>query len=81
LLTVTMNPERPATMEDVGSTPHLTLRYIPAPRRADPLQDLPPIKMIGGIYRTFDWTLPQGRVVHDYLAEAGIERSPAALSA
>ena len=29
LLTVTMTPERPATMEDVGATPHLTLRYIP----------------------------------------------------
>jgi hypothetical protein len=23
---------------------------------------------IGGIYGTFDWTLPQGKVVHDYLA-------------
>jgi hypothetical protein len=28
--------------------------------------------MIGGLYGTFDWTLPQGRVVHDYLAAAGI---------
>jgi acetoacetate decarboxylase len=112
LLTVTMTPERPATMEDVGATPHLTLRYIPgaeagsapsvcelirtepetAPRLAadgspeiwtgrcqvsvdspsasDPLQDLAPTAMLGGIYGVFDWTLPQGRVVKDYLAEA-----------
>ena len=27
--TVTFSPERPATMDDVGSTPHLTLRYMP----------------------------------------------------
>src|SRR5262249_29251275 len=119
LLTVTINPERPATMEDVGATPHLTLRYIPGPEAgsppsvcelirtepetvpclaadgspdiwsgrcqvsmdspsaADPLQDMAPTAMIGGLYGTFDWTLPQGRVVHDYLAESGIERSPA----
>jgi acetoacetate decarboxylase len=115
LLTVTMTPERPATMEDVGSTPHLTLRHIPGAEAgsppsvlelirtepetipclsadgspdiwtgrcevtmdsasaSDPLQDMAPTAMIGGIYGTFDWTLPQGRVVHDYLAAAGLK--------
>jgi hypothetical protein len=34
--------------------------------------------MIGGLYGTFDWTLPQGRVVHDYLAEAGLKAARAA---
>jgi acetoacetate decarboxylase len=109
-----MTPERPATMDDVGSTPHLTLRHIPGAEAgsppsvlelirtepdtvpclsadgspdiwsgrcevtmdsasaSDPLQDLAPTAMIGGLYGTFDWTLPQGRVVHDYLAAAGI---------
>lgn len=120
LLTVTMTPERPATMEDVGATPHLTLRYIPgagegdppsvcelvrtepetvpclsadgspdiwtgrcqvtmdSPSASDPIADLAPTEMIGGIYGTFDWTLPRGRVVHDYLAEAGLKESRAA---
>jgi acetoacetate decarboxylase len=123
LLTVTMSPERPATMEDVGSTPHLTLRHIPGAEAgsppsvlelirtdtattpcasadgspdiwsgrcevtmdsssaSDPLQDLAPTAMIGGLYGTFDWTLPQGRVVHDYLAAAGIGSERATVGA
>jgi acetoacetate decarboxylase len=50
---------------------------------SDPLQDLAPTAMIGGLYGTFDWTLPQGRVVHDYLAAAGIgaERTTAGAAA
>jgi acetoacetate decarboxylase len=123
LLTVTMNPERPAKMEDIGSTPHLTLRYIPgaeegsppsvcqlirtetstvpcpaadgtpdiwsgrcqvsmdSPSVTDPLQDLAPTEMIGGFYGTFDWTLPRGRVVKDYLADVAAEREVEALTA
>ena len=34
----------------------------------DPTDDFAPTKMLGGFYGTFDWTLPQGRVVKDYLA-------------
>lgn len=113
LLTVMMTPERPATMEDVGATPHLTLRHIPGAEEGappsvcelirtepetvpclsadgspdiwsgrcevtmdsrsatDPVADLAPTAMLGGIYGRFDWTLPRGRVVHDYLAAAG----------
>jgi len=33
--------------------------------------------MIGGFYGTFDWTLPQGRQVKDYVAEARKERTEA----
>ena len=36
LLSVTMTPERPATMDDVGSTPHLTLRHIPGAEAGSP---------------------------------------------
>jgi acetoacetate decarboxylase len=36
----------------------------------DPLQDFAPLRMLGGFYGTFDWTLPQGRQVKDYVAEA-----------
>jgi hypothetical protein len=36
----------------------------------DPLHDLAPTRMIAGFYGTFDWTLPQGRSVKDYVAEA-----------
>jgi acetoacetate decarboxylase len=35
----------------------------------DPTDDFAPTKMLGGFYGTFDWTLPQGRVVKDYLAD------------
>jgi acetoacetate decarboxylase len=110
LMTVTMSPERPATMEDIGATPHLTLRYIPGAEEgsppsvcelirtepatvphlsadgspeiwsgrcqvsmdsdsfSDPLQDMAPTEMIAGFYGVFDWTLPRGKVVKDYLA-------------
>ncbi len=37
----------------------------------DPVADLAPTAMLGGIYGSFDWTLPRGRVVHVH-AEAGI---------
>jgi acetoacetate decarboxylase len=112
ICTVTFNPERPATMEDVGNTPHLTLRYMPGPEAGakpsvcelirtepstvphitadgspmiwwgrctvtmdspsvvDPMSDFAPGKMLPSIYGVFDWTLPQGRVVHDFLSES-----------
>jgi len=41
-----------------------------SPSEMDPLYDLAPTRMIGGFYGTFDWTLPQGRVMRDYVAEA-----------
>ena len=52
-----------------------------SPSATDPLQDLAPTATIAGFYGSFDWTLPQGRVVKDYLAEAGLERSPEAVTA
>ena len=39
-----------------------------SPSEMDPLHDLTPTKMLGGFYGTFDWTLPHGRVVKNYLA-------------
>lgn len=123
LCTVTFSPERPATMEDVGSTPHLTLRYMPgaetgsmpsvcellctapttspqitadgspmiwsgrcsvtmdSPSVHDPLHDLRPGTMLPSLYGVFDWTLPQGTVVHDYLAEYRAAERPAAAEA
>jgi acetoacetate decarboxylase len=44
-----------------------------SPSEMDPLYDLAPTRMIGGFYGTFDWTLPQGRQVKDYVAEARTE--------
>src|ERR1051325_11030394 len=41
-----------------------------SPSEMDPLHDLAPTRMVGGFYGTFDWTLPQGRVMRDYVAEA-----------
>ena len=41
-----------------------------SPSEMDPLHDFAPTKMLGGFYGTFDWTLPQGRQVKDYVAEA-----------
>jgi acetoacetate decarboxylase len=41
-----------------------------SPSEMDPLHDFAPTRMIGGFYGTFDWTLPQGRQVKDYVAEA-----------
>jgi acetoacetate decarboxylase len=46
-----------------------------SPSEMDPLHDLAPTRMIGGFYGTFDWTLPQGRCVKDYVAEAEREGS------
>ena len=43
----------------------------------DPLIDFAPTRMIGGFYGTFDWTLPQGRQVKDYVAEARTEATTA----
>jgi acetoacetate decarboxylase len=103
-------------MEDVGATPHLTLRYLPgaeagsrpsvcelirtepatvphrtadgspmiwfgrcsvtmdSPSVNDPMQDFAPGTMLPSLYGVFDWTLPQGRIVHDYLTEGRVER-------
>jgi acetoacetate decarboxylase len=36
----------------------------------DPLHHFAPTKMLNGFYGTFDWTLPQGRVLKDYVADA-----------
>ena len=41
-----------------------------SPSETDPLHDFAPTRMTGGFYGTFDWTLPQGRCVKDYVAEA-----------
>jgi acetoacetate decarboxylase len=41
-----------------------------SPSEMDPLHDLAPTRMIGGFYGTFDWTLPLGKSVKDYLADA-----------
>jgi len=41
-----------------------------SPSQMDPLHDFAPTRMIGGFYGTFDWTLPLGRQVKDYVAEA-----------
>jgi acetoacetate decarboxylase len=113
LMTVTMSPERPARLEEIGGLPMLTMRHIPASEAGnppsvcelvatavsmtchtsadgsldlwagrasvtmdsrsemDPLDDFAPTRMLGGFYGTFDWTLPQGRVVKDYLAGVG----------
>ena len=110
--TVNMSPERPASPDELGGLPMLTLRKIPnseagkppsvcelvrtdvtmtvnraadgspdlwagrasvtmdSPSEMDPLYDFAPTRMIGGFYGTFDWTLPQGRQVKDYVAEA-----------
>jgi acetoacetate decarboxylase len=115
LCTVTFSPEKPATMDDVGATPHLTLRFIPGAEAGsrpsvcelvrtepatiahssadgspmiwfgrcsvtmdsasvtDPMQDFAPGRMLPSLYGIFDWTLPQGRVVHDYLAEGQVQ--------
>jgi acetoacetate decarboxylase len=104
-----MSPERPATLEEVGGLPMLTLRHIPSSEAGkppsvcelirtdvamtvhtcadgspdlwagratvtmdsrsemDPLQDFAPTAMLGGFYGVFDWTLPQGRVVEDFV--------------
>jgi acetoacetate decarboxylase len=43
----------------------------------DPLYDFAPTRMLAGFYGTFDWTLPQGRCVKDYVAEARGEAAPA----
>lgn len=47
-----------------------------SPSELDPLHDLAPVRMIGGFYGTFDWTLPLGRVVKDYVAEAKAGKTP-----
>ena len=118
ILTVNMSPERPATVEELGGLPMLTLRKIPnseagklpsvcelvrtdvkmavhraadgspdlwagrasvtmdSPSEMDPLHDFAPTRMIGGFYGTFDWTLPLGNVVKDYVAEATARVTP-----
>ncbi len=48
-----------------------------SPSALDPLHDLAPTRMLGGFYGTFDWTLPQGQVVKDYVAEAAGRDRPA----
>jgi len=48
-----------------------------SPSEIDPLHDLAPTRMLSGFYGTFDWTLPQGRQVKDYLAEARGQAEPA----
>ncbi len=48
-----------------------------SPSEMDPLYDFAPTRMLGGFYGTFDWTLPLGRVVKDYVAEARGEAEPA----
>jgi acetoacetate decarboxylase len=40
-----------------------------SPSAMDPLHDLAATAMLGGFYGTFDWTLPQGRVIKDYVAD------------
>jgi acetoacetate decarboxylase len=88
--TVNMSPERPASPEELGGLPMLTLPMtvnraadgtpdlwagrasvtMDSPSEMDPLYDFAPVRMIGGFYGTFDWTLPLGRRVKDYVAEA-----------
>ena len=46
-----------------------------SPSEMDPLHDLAPTRMLSGFYGTFDWTLPQGRQVKDYVAEALLEQA------
>jgi acetoacetate decarboxylase len=43
---------------------------VDSPSEMDPLHDFTPVRMLGGFYGTFDWTLPLGRRVKDYVAEA-----------
>ena len=40
-----------------------------SPSVQDPLHEFAPVTMLGGVYSVSDATLPQGRVVKDYLAE------------
>jgi hypothetical protein len=44
-----------------------------SPSEMDPLHDFAPTRMIGGFYGTFDWTLPLGRQVKNYLTDAETE--------
>lgn len=46
-----------------------------SPSEMDPLHDFAPTRMLGGFYGTFDWTLPLGRQVRNYLEDA--PRAPA----
>jgi acetoacetate decarboxylase len=41
-----------------------------SPSEMDPLHDFAPTRMLGGFYGTFDWTLPLGRQVRNYLEDA-----------
>ncbi len=41
----------------------------------DPLYKMAPKRMLGGFYGVYDWTLPQGRQVKNYLATADVEAS------
>jgi len=49
-----------------------------SPSTQDPLHELAPTRMLGGFYGTFDWTLPLGRVVKDYLADTATADVPLA---
>lgn len=46
-----------------------------SPSEMDPLHDFAPTRMLGGFYGTFDWTLPLGRQVRNYLED--VPRAPA----
>lgn len=41
-----------------------------SPSEHDPLYKMAPTRWLGGFYGTFDWTLPQGRSVKNYLEAA-----------
>lgn len=43
-----------------------------SPSEQDPTHHFAPTNMLAGFYGTFDWTLPRGRVVYDYLADADV---------